>query len=145
MIYYITLKDGTKKLVAYEYKRYARFIFNNDYFHVCPEFKNMKIDEDTETITIDGEEYEIEQEDDMKRNLAAYSNEELAFMISCQDEWEEDFTEELIDRAKYENEDLLYEKALEVIEDKEKVIDAAVSENWERMYEEAAEILGVEI
>lgn len=143
MIYYITLKDGTKKLVAYEYKRYARF--NNDYFHVCPEFKNMKIDEDTETITIDGEEYEIEQEDDMKRNLADYSNEELAFMISCQDEWEEDFTEELIDRAKYENEDLLYEKALEVIEDKEKVIDAAVSENWERMYEEAAEILGVEI
>lgn len=105
----------------------------------------MKIDEDTEAITIDGEEYEIEQEDDMKRNLADYSNEELAFMIRCQDEWEEDFTEELIDRAKYENEDLLYEKALEVIEDKEKVIDAAVNENWERMYEEAAEILGVEI
>lgn len=73
MIYYITLKDGTKKLVAYEYKKY---------FHVCPEFKNMKIDEDSETITIDGEEYEIEQEDDMKRNLADYSNEELAFMIS---------------------------------------------------------------
>lgn len=143
MIYYITLKDGTKKLVAYEYKKYITF--NNDYFHVYPEFKKMKIDEDTEAITIDGEEYEIEQEDDMKRNLADYSNEELAFMISCQDEWEEDFTEELIDRAKYENEDLLYEKALEVIEDKEKVIDAAVNENWERMYEEAAEILGVEI
>lgn len=105
----------------------------------------MKIDEDTEAITIDGEEYEIEQEDDMKRNLADYSNEELAFMISCQDEWEQDFVEELMERAKYENEDLLYEKALEVIEDKEKVIDAAVNENWERMYEEAAEILGVEI
>nr|DAU30181.1 MAG TPA: hypothetical protein [Bacteriophage sp.] len=143
MIYYITLKDGTKKLVAYEYKRY--FVLNNGNFHVCPEFKNMKIDADAETITIDGEEYEIEQEDDMKRNLADYSNEELAFMISCQDEWEQDFVEELMERAKYENEDLLYEKALEVIEDKEKVIDAAVNENWERMYEEAAEILGVEI
>ena len=143
MIYYITLKDGTKKLVAYEYKRY--FVLNNGNFHVCPEFKNMKIDADTETITIDGEEYEVEQEDDMKRNLADYSNEELAFMISCQDEWEQDFVEELMERAKYENEDLLYEKALEVIEDKEKVIDAAVNENWERMYEEAAEILGVEI
>lgn len=105
----------------------------------------MKIDEDTEAITIDGEEYEIEQEDDMKRNLADYSNEELAFMISCQDEWEQDFVEELMERAKHDNEDLLYEKALEVIEDKEKVIDAAVNENWERMYEEAAEILGVEI
>ena len=48
MIYYIALKDGTKKLVAYEYKKYITF--NNDYFHVCPEFKKMKIDEDKEKV-----------------------------------------------------------------------------------------------
>ena len=43
MIYYIALKDGTKKLVAYEYKKYITF--NNDYFHVCPEFKKPSYSE----------------------------------------------------------------------------------------------------
>nr|DAK63809.1 MAG TPA: hypothetical protein [Bacteriophage sp.] len=91
-------------------------------FHVSPAFEGMGITADTASVTLDGKSYLIETDS----NYAAsyFTDEELAFMIRCQGEfdsgeWDDVLADELVKRA--------------------------VMEDYEAVYRNAAEILGVEI
>lgn len=116
MIYFISTTNHEwwgRTLVAFEH--------NGD-FHVSPAFEGMGITPDTESITLDGKSYPVETDS----NYAAsyFTDEELAFMIRCQGEfdsgeWDDVLTDELVKRA--------------------------VMQDCEAVYRNAAEILGVEI
>lgn len=116
MIYYINTSNNEwwgRTLVAFEH--------NGD-FHVSPAFEGMGITADTASVTLDGKSYPVETDS----NYAAsyFTDEELAFMIRCQGEfdggeWDDVLTDELVKRA--------------------------VMQDCEAVYRNAAEILGVEI
>lgn len=117
MIYYINTSNNNKwwacTLVAFEH--------NGDY-HVAPQFAGMGITADTESVTLDGKLYPIES--DSNYSASYFTDEELAFMIRCQGEfdsgeWDDVLTDELVKRA--------------------------VMQDCEAVYRNAAEILGVEI
>lgn len=139
--YYIT-RNGFKELVAH-------LDFNGGGFNVYPAFEGMQIDEDTESITIDGEEYEIEIESDSDAGYNGdFSDEELAFIIRNAGAHNEDTEGELVRRAGIIDPELW--EAWEHLgeeedEDDEEEENKYKDLDFEELIEKAAEILGVEI
>lgn len=115
MIYYIDPNNGwwARTLVAFEH--------NGD-FHVVPQFTGMGITADTESITLDGKLFPIKY--DSNYGAKFFTDEELAFMIRCQGEW---------DNGEWDD----------VLTDE--LVKRAVMQDCEAVYRNAAEILGVEI
>lgn len=140
-VYYIT-RNGSKELVAH-------IDFNGCGFSVYPTFEGMQIDEDTESITIDGEEYEIESESDSATGYNGdFSDEELAFIIRNEGAHNEDTEGELVRRAGIIDSELW--EAWEHLgeeedEDDEKEVNKYKDLDFEELIEKAAEVLGVEI
>lgn len=138
-VYFIT-RNGIKELVAH-------IDFNGCGFSVYPAFEGMQIDEDTESITIDGEEYEIEIESDSAAGYSGdFSDEELAFIIRNEGAHNEDIEGELVRRASIIDSELW--EAWEHLgeeEDEEEEENKYKNLDFEELIEKAAEILGVEI
>lgn len=111
MIYYIDVKNEwwNHELVAFEHK---------GNFHVSPAFAGLSIDENTNTVNINGKSYLIKSDS----NYAAefFSDEELAFMIRCQGEfdggeWDDVLTDELVKRAVERNCEAVYKNAVDIL------------------------------
>lgn len=106
MIYYIDTNNEWwgRTLVAFEH--------NGD-FHVAPQFAGMGITPGTENITLDGKLFPIKYDNNYGAKF--FTDEELAFMIRCQDEWDYVLADELVKRAVMQDCATVYRNAAEVL------------------------------